>query len=166
MNAIAELQDILRDRPCLVGTGNADRQDDAVGIRIVEEVRRLAGDALPTVNAEDVIENHVFAIAETDCRSIVIVDAVAADLEPGSVVFGPLEEFPEAGGMSSHKPSLAMCAKIFAGSGKRSYLLGVVPARLDFGRELSAEVAAAANQLIEIVVGTITGAHKEIPHDS
>ena len=81
------LEDILREGACLVGTGNPLRRDDGVGVWLAE---RLEGAPIPVFNVEDVPESYVGDIARSGCRNVIIMDAVAAGLEPGAVVFGPI----------------------------------------------------------------------------
>jgi len=136
------LEDVLADGACLVGLGNPWRRDDGVGPWLAES---LAGSGYAVFDAEDVLENHVFDIARTCIRNVIIMDAVAADLEPGSVFFEPLDGLEEPAGVSTHKLALGLCGKILEAHGKRTYLLGIVPADLDFGRGLTPEVAKAAS---------------------
>ncbi|MCK7478170.1 MAG: hydrogenase maturation protease [Candidatus Moduliflexus flocculans] len=67
-------------RACLVGVGNPLRRDDGVGPWIVAALREAAaGTGLALVDAQDVPENFVPAIARGEARNVVFVDAVAAD---------------------------------------------------------------------------------------
>jgi hydrogenase maturation protease len=161
------LVEVLRSKTCLVGLGNTYRRDDGVGPWIAEAVRPAAGrTTLRVFNVEDVLENFVFQIAGTDCRNVLIVDAAAVDRKPGSVVFGPLSEFAEAGSVSTHKPALELSGKILESAGKRIFLLGVVPQDLGFGSGLTPRVQASASRLRDLVLSAVARAAEENAHES
>ena len=105
------LEDILREGACLVGTGNPLRRDDGVGVWLAESLR---GASAAVFNVEDVPESYVGEIARTGLRNVIIMDAVDAGLEPGTVVFGPLDELGERPGLSTHKLSLSLCGRFWA----------------------------------------------------
>ncbi len=150
MNLMSEIEGILKQGACLVGTGNPLRRDDGVGVWLAE---RLSGGSVPVFNVEDVPEGYITDIARTGRRNIVFMDAVEAGLEPGTVVFGPLEELGESPGLSTHKLSLSLCGRFLAAHGQRTFLLGIVPADLDFGRGLTPEVERAAGQVRDLILG-------------
>ncbi|HNX22766.1 MAG TPA: hydrogenase maturation protease, partial [Spirochaetota bacterium] len=113
---ISDIKNVVGGNCCLVGMGNYLKSDDAVGLYIIESVKKAAGDNSMLLNVEDVIEAYVFKIAELDCDSVVVIDAVKAHAETGSILFGSLdEEFEELSGtLSTHKLALKMSGKIFA----------------------------------------------------
>ncbi len=156
------LEDVLADGACLVGVGNPWRRDDGVGPWLAES---LAGSGYTVFDAEDVLENHVYDIARADCRNVVIMDAVAAAGEAGAVVFEPLDGLGEPAGLSTHKLALGLCGKILEAHGKRAYLLGIVPADLDFGRGLTPEVAKAASGVLERILRARAANHEEYLHE-
>jgi hydrogenase 3 maturation protease len=147
------LIELLREPTCFVGVGNLLRSDDAVGPWIVGAVRAALTDTPHAiVDAQDVPENFVPGIARSDCRNVIFVDAVAAEGDPGAVVFGPLADFPEADGFSTHKLALSLSRKFLETAGKKVFLLGIVPGKLAFGEGLTAEVGRAAVSLREIII--------------
>lgn len=165
-DGLARLAELLREPTCLVGVGNPLRRDDGVGPWIVGAVREAAeGAGLTLVDAQDVPENFVPSIARGGSRNVVFVDAVAAGDEPGTVVFGPLADFAEAGSYSTHKMALALSGKFLEAAGKKAYLLGIVPADLDFGAGLTAGVERAAASLRDFIIGACAQARLENRHD-
>jgi hydrogenase 3 maturation protease len=160
------LTDVLRQGACLVGVGNPLRRDDGVGPWVVAALR-AAGPAagLDLVDAQDVPENFVPAVARGAAPNVVFVDAVAAPGEPGTVVFGPLDELAEAESFSTHKMALALSGKYLAASGKRSFLLGIVPADLEFGEGLTPAVAKAAAAVRDAVLGALAPELLENRHE-
>ncbi len=149
---IITLSDVLQEPTLLVGVGNPLRRDDGVGPWIVGAVREtVAGSDLCVVDVQDVPENFVPAIARQDCRNVVFVDAVAADGAPGTVIFAPLADIAEAGSYSTHKLALSLSGKFLEAAGKRVFLLGIVPADLEFGTGLTDAVERAAASLRDII---------------
>jgi hydrogenase 3 maturation protease len=160
------LADLLREPACLVGVGNPLRRDDGVGPWIVEAVRAAAaGTGLTLVDAQDVPENFVPAIARGDARNVVFVDAAAADGPPGTVVFGPLADFAEAEGLSTHKLALSLSGKFLEAAGKTAYLLGIVPADIDFGEGFTPEVERAAASVRDAILGALAQNRLENRHE-
>jgi hydrogenase 3 maturation protease len=154
--APAGFAEVLREPTCLVGVGNPLRRDDGVGPWIVGAVREaVAGTRLSVVDAQSVPENFVHVVARADCRNVVFVDAAAAEGEPGTVVFGPLAEFPEAESFSTHKLALSFCGKFLEAAGKKVFLLGVVPSDLEFGEGMTPEVERAAAALRDLILRTV-----------
>lgn len=155
-NGPARLADILREPACLVGVGNPLRRDDGVGPWIVGAVREAAaGTGLALVDAQDVPENFVPTIARGGARNVVFVDAAAADGAPGTVVFGPLADFAEAEGFSTHKLALSLSGKFLEAAGKKAYLLGIVPGDIDFGEGFTPEVERAAASVRDAILGAL-----------
>ncbi len=165
MGPMPELAKILREGACLVGLGNPDRRDDGVGPWIAEAVRPAEGrSSLRVFNVEDVLENFVFRIAESDCPNVVIVDAASGGGEPGTVVFGPLGDFSGSGSVSTHKPALELSGKILESAGKRAFLLGVVPEDLGYGPGLTPKVQESAVRLRDLVLRAAGQAGEENTH--
>ncbi len=115
----------------------------------------VAGTRLSAVDAQSVPENFVHVVARADCRNVVFVDVVAAEAQPGTVVFGPLAEFPEAGSFSTHKLALSFCGKFLEASGKRVFLLGVVPADLTFGEGMTPEIERTAAAIRDLILRAV-----------
>jgi hydrogenase 3 maturation protease len=135
-----------------VGVGNPLRRDDGVGPWIVGAVRdAIAGTDLRVIDAQDVPENFVPVIAREDCRNVVFIDAAATQGAPGTIIFGPLADFAEAGSFSTHKLALSLSGKFLEAAGKKVFLLGIVPADVEFGSGLTPEVKRAAASLRDII---------------
>ncbi|MEN6561504.1 MAG: hydrogenase maturation protease [Acidobacteriota bacterium] len=165
-DGLARLAEVLREPTCLVGVGNPLRRDDGVGPWIVGAVRGAAdGAGLSLVDAQDVPENFVPAIARGAARNVVFVDAVAAAGGPGTVVFGPLAGFAEAESFSTHKLALSLSAKFLEAAGKRVFLLGIVPADLEFGTGFTPAAERAAASLRDLILGACAPTRLEKRHD-
>ncbi|MBN2079309.1 MAG: hydrogenase maturation protease [Spirochaetes bacterium] len=163
MEFIPVMERLARSRTCFVGMGNPLMRDDAVGIHVVEGLReRCRSDFVTALNVEDVIENHVCAIADGDAEHVVIVDAVQSGAGPGSVLFGRLGEFNEViGNLSTHKLSLLLSGKMLESHGKTVWLLGIEAHDVDFGTGLTDEVRRSADTLLDVLLSYINSDHKE-----
>jgi len=157
-----ELESILKEGACLVGVGNSFRRDDGVGPWLA---RNLEHSGFEVVDAGDVLENHVFDIARGGARNVILMDAVSADLDPGSIVFEPLDAVGEPEGPSTHKLALGLCGRILESEGKRTFLLGIVPRDLEFGTGLSEDVARAASEVRDIILRARTATYEENLHE-
>jgi len=151
---LSDIKNTVSSNCCLVGMGNFLKSDDAVGLYIIESVKKAVSNKEMLFNVEDVIEAYVFKISELDCHSVVVIDAVKANAETGSIIFGKLdEEFEELGGtLSTHKLALKMSGRIFSEHDKVTYLLGVVVDNTDFGAELSPVVRESADVIIKLII--------------
>ena len=84
-----------------------------------------------------------------DWDRLIVIDSVKANGEPGQVKLYDRDKIlsvPSTQRMSPHDPSLrdALLTADFVGEGpKEVVLVGVIPARVEMGTELSAEAAAA-----------------------
>jgi hydrogenase 3 maturation protease len=154
-----ELQQILAQPTCIVGIGNPLRNDDAVGALIAERLmpEMAAVERHTVIDAEDVIENYCFSIADSAVSNVLVIDAVQGAKhgdgpEPGSLVLGRLEELEAASaGWSTHKLALSTAASVMRHHGKDVWLLGIVVANTDYGTTVSQDVLATAEAVIDLI---------------
>jgi hydrogenase maturation protease len=153
------LAERLREPTCLAGIGNLLRRDDGVGPWIIGSVREdLAGTPISVLDVQDVPENFVHVLARAACRNVIFIDAVAAPEPPGTVVFGPLADFPEAGSFSTHRMALSFSGRFLEEAGKTVFLLGIVPSELSFGAGLTPPVARTAKAIRDFIRRAAAGA--------
>jgi len=145
-------------KPVLVlGLGNPLQQDDGVGIRVVAELERR--ELPPHVEVMDGGTPGVGLINLMEGRArVVIVDAAEMGRRPGEVVRFRAEDVKLTGSsarFSLHRSGVAD-ALALADALKLSLpeivVYGVQPARVGWGEELSAEVAAAIPGLVETII--------------
>ncbi|MGQ9800446.1 MAG: hydrogenase maturation protease [Candidatus Saccharicenans sp.] len=158
MEPIDLLKEIVGQRTVFAGIGNALRGDDGFGPYFINQlkVKKLVpDDYLFTV--EDVPENFAFPLSRMEADNVVFVDAVIMDAPPGSIIFGRLEEFHEIGEIAStHRMSLKLTARVIEETGKKVFILGVVPETTEFGREMTPPVIEAADKLVALVSDLIS----------
>jgi hydrogenase 3 maturation protease len=167
MELAGTIEEILREKSCIVGVGNYLKRDDAAGLLIVDGLReRGASGPVVLMNVEEVPENYVYQIADLDCDHVIVVDAVESGGEIGSVIFGRLLELEEeAGDYSTHKLSLAMTARILEGCGKKVWLLGIQVEDTDFGAGLSDRVNESVCLIRDLIGTYIIGYRKELVYE-
>ena len=163
MIMIHDIRRIIEEGACIVGIGNPICSDDAAGVVIAEALLGLCGNTgCEVIIAEDIIESYAFSIAEKKHGNVLLLDAVEAPHEPGTIIFGKFSDM--AAGVvnfSTHKLSLSLAADIMERSGKTVYLLGVVPSSIDYGTSMSAAVARSSDQIIETLSECLNHYQKE-----
>jgi len=167
MSWLQTMYNMFKDTTCIVGVGNYYRCDDAVGLYIVDALAATVQHPhIVIFNVEDIIESYCFAIAESNCKNVLIVDAIQADADEGTVVFGRLSDFVETGlDVSTHKLALRMSCKILEASGKDVYMLGIVIKQNDFGKGLSPIIHSKVDSIVSMVQSSIMSNQKECVYE-
>ena len=142
-------------RPVLVlGLGNILLRDEGVGVHVIRELEKMN---LPrdvelfdgATAGLDLVE------ALADRRSVIVVDACDADVEAGTVMrLQPEDLVPAGRGLSLHEAGLleALDATRRLGlGGENVTIIGVRPYVVEWGLEMSAEMAARLPRLVDAV---------------
>ena len=150
----------------MIGLGNADRGDDAVGLRVAERVRELAPAGVDVAVTEDPLgmldlwQGH---------EVVVVVDAVASGAEPGRLhaveagtTHPPLPGDAWAGDPrgGSHALGLATAVELGRSLGRlpaRLMVLGVEAGGFEHGEPLSPPVEAAVPEAAARVIEEVAG---------
>jgi hydrogenase 3 maturation protease len=133
----------------ILGVGSELRSDDAVGLHVA---RSLSSVNLPGVHAMDAgpaPENLTADLRALSPRVVVIVDAASMAEPPGTV---RLIDPSNVGGASfgTHGLPLTVLADYLRReTGCAVHILGIQPATVAYGEELSPEVAASAQSVVE-----------------
>jgi len=140
-------------RHVVLGIGNILNRDEGIGVRILEELRRRVA-AAPGLELVDggVMGLSLLPLVE-DCEHLLVLDAIDAGEPSGSMIELAGDDIRLFTGikMSEHQITfqevlgLAMIRDKLPG---HLYLLGVQPADVSIGLELSPEVAAMIPPLI------------------
>ena len=142
----------------VLGLGNILLSDEGVGVRAVEELQRRydCSDAVEIIDGGTV---GFELLPYFDERShILIVDAIKADNEPGTIV--RIDDPPAyfSSRTSPHQIGLADVMGLAAISDnlpKNIILLGMEPKRLATGLTLSSAVAQNLSRLVDMVVAEL-----------
>jgi hydrogenase 3 maturation protease len=137
---------LLRGKTVFVGVGNRLRGDDGLGPVIVLSLREATD--CPCIDAGDAPENHVGPIVRERPDTILIIDAVHLNGEPGAYVILHEEDIARTG-FSTHtlSPHLFM-HRLREMVNADILLLGVQPLDMKFGEHLSQPVEAAVQELV------------------
>ena len=140
----------------VVGIGNLLMQDDGVGVHVIRQLEKLG---LPEEIGLIDGGTHSYDLVDIFCEAnkLIIVDAMQAGGEPGTIYRAPLEELglkAEANDcISLHQLHFtdAMHMVNLLGHQPQAIVFGVEPATVDLGLELSPKVAQKLPRLIELI---------------
>ena len=147
----------LVGKVCVVGVGNPERADDGVGTFVAERLveRGMEG----VIVAGTTPERWMTTLVAGEYDTILFVDAVALEAEPGSAVLMDAAEieahFPQ---VSTHRISLGTLARVIGReAGARVLLLGVRPQSLAEERGLTGAVRETASGLAAVLEEILAG---------
>jgi len=143
----------------LFGVGNAIRQDDALGLEVISSLRRRLRSAsqslvrihAPSANTEGLISN----LASRGAR-IVVIDALQAQKEPGTVVCARLSE-TKFGFFATHNVPLRLIPGV-ADNAANTFVIGIQPDVVGVGEGLSDVVKNASNELVAMIADLVESA--------
>ncbi|RKZ07617.1 hypothetical protein DRQ25_11155 [Candidatus Fermentibacteria bacterium] len=145
-----KLASCLNGKVVYMGIGNILRGDDGIG---PELVARLSAKGLRTVDAGTAPENYIRPVARFEPDTVVLVDAVHLEREPGAVELLDRSEIMENTGFTTHtlSPVLVM-ERLEDETGAVVLMLAIQPRTLEFGAPLSPEVV----RLLDILPDLLT----------
>lgn len=150
----------------VVGLGNPDRGDDAVGSAVARAVARLA---LPGVRVTEREDPTDLVELWSGRDLVVVVDAVRSGRDGGSIVVLetaaadaslPTSAWRSAGHAGTHDFGLGTAVELARALGRlphRLVVVGVEGARFDHGPGLSPAVTAAVGPAVDAVVAALRG---------
>lgn len=149
------------NRVVILGVGNVLLADEGVGVHVVHELeKRDLPDNVRPIDGGTGGFNLIGIIAEAD--TLIIVDTLASDAEPGSIFRFTPDEVRQPGGSrhtSVHDIGLLDALDLAALSGYEpdTIIFGVVPERIDWGMDLSQPVGDAVPKVVAAVIQEISG---------
>lgn len=136
-------------RAAVMGVGSYLRGDDAAGLRVARRLKRAAPLSVLVLECSTVPESFTDKVRAFGADHVIVVDAVRAGLEPGSVVvLEPSQVRGEA--WETHSPSLRLLADYLEREvGAKVTLVGIQAKELGLavGGRMTKEVARAADAL-------------------
>jgi len=136
----------------LVGVGNELKSDDAAGLEVASSLRsRLGSSPAPGVRIHQgtsMPERLLSKLASGEGR-VVVFDAVEASTRPGEVVFRSMAD-TKYGFFGTHNIPLKLVPGLEARLGD-FFLVGVQPASLEVGVELSETVRESVNEIVAVI---------------
>ena len=143
----------------LLGVGNILLSDEGVGVRVVEAMKEIKlPDNVELLDGGTGAFDLLDVMADRD--KVIIIDAVKGGGEPGAVYrFSPDDTKAEVKFLTSvHQISLLdtlSMARITGCSPRDIVIFGIEPREVDWGLELSPEVAAVVPKVIELVLSEL-----------
>jgi hydrogenase maturation protease len=139
--------------PLVIGIGNILLRDEGVGVRVVVDLeRQFAEGRLAAPPGTRFIDGGTLGLELlpmfTDASALVLVDAVNLGGPPGTVTVlrGDEIEGTLAGHVSPHQvgvSDLVAAARLMGVMPRDSTLIGIQPAEIDIGLDLTPQVEAA-----------------------
>jgi len=143
------------DRILIVGTGNALRKDDGIGIYAAKQLREKS--EYQVLIAENGLENHTGKINRLQPDKLIIIDAVNLNMKPGSFKLLPLFEIRDFTG-NTHTISFTKLAEMLIVS--EIYILGIQPADLSIGTDITEKVLHSADLIVQQFLTIYSLKHK------
>ncbi len=145
----------------VLGVGNILLKDEGVGVRVVEELKKL--DLPSNVKLVDGATLGLSLLPYIEKADLlIVVDAVRTESDPGTIFrFEPndVESSSDAPRMSLHQITLLEVLKLaeMMGSKPHTVILGIEPKDIDWGEGLSDEIKEKVPALVNLVLEEIKG---------
>ena len=136
----------------IAGIGNPIRNDDFVGVKIVQELKNKIPSEVQLYECETVPENFLEPIIELNPTHILLIDAALLGLKPGAIRLIDPEQVMSFSPITSHTlPLRVFCEFIKKTTESKIALLLIEPKNTDFGEEITPEVQTAAEEILELL---------------
>jgi hydrogenase 3 maturation protease len=135
----------------VLGVGSSLRSDDAAGLLVAEELKKIRNPKLKVFFGSTAPENLTGEIIKYGPTHIIIVDSVDMDQKPGSIL---LVNPQEVDGISfySHMLPIKMTIDYLLESLKcEIIIIGIQPKFLEFGEIVSEEVKKSTKQIADVI---------------
>ncbi len=135
----------------VLGIGSELRADDAAGLLVAEELKKIKNLKLKIFLGSTAPENLTGEIIKYKPTHIIIIDSVDADQKPGFILLVNPEE---VGGVSfsSHMLPVKMIVDYLLESLKcEIIIIGIQPKILTFGEIISKEVKKSVKQVSDVI---------------
>jgi hydrogenase 3 maturation protease len=148
-----KFKNILKGKTVIVGIGNILRTDDAFGSLLIEKLNGKV--KAVCLDAGSAPENYIGRIAREDPDTVLIVDAVHLELEPGEYRILRSTDLANIG-LTTHDISPSTFIDYLKEQTKAEiYILGVQPAKVSFGEGLSDKMAGTLEQINRLITETL-----------
>ena len=148
-----------RTRTLIIGLGNEYRRDDAVGLVVARRLKQSAPESVLVL--EETGEGASLLESWQDAEAVILIDAVHSGAKPGTVHRLDAHAQPIAKKFfrfSTHAFGLAEGVELARALGRlppRLIVYGVEGKSFEAGVGLSPEVEAAAQEVVERVLGDV-----------
>jgi hydrogenase 3 maturation protease len=132
----------------IAGIGNEIREDDFIGVKIVQELTGKVSNKVHLIECETVPESFMDEIIELKPSHVLLIDAALLGLKPGEIQLYDAEKVANIPSISTHTlPIRVFCDYITELTKTKIALLLIEPQNTEFGEGLSSKVALAAERI-------------------
>ena len=136
----------------IAGIGNPIRNDDFVGVKIVQELKNKVPNEVQLYECETIPESFLEPIIELNPTHILLIDAALLGLKPGAIRLINPEQVINFSPITSHTLPLSIfCEFIKKTTESKIALLLIEPKNTGFGEKITPEVQAAAEEIIKLL---------------
>ena len=135
---------------CIMGIGNFDRADDAVGIAVIENLEKAKLPAnINLINAGPVPEAFTGVIKKQEPDILIIIDAAMMNEKPGTIRVFTEEDIDDAYMVTPHKVSMTMYMTYLKNYLKdlKAYFIGIEPGNLSYMESITEETQKSIETL-------------------
>ena len=150
-----DLRSWLKDakRIVLVGVGNPIRQDDNVGLKILQGLQGQLPDNVLLLECEMVPEGYLLDIEDFKPTHLLLIDSAILGRKPGDADVVKATEVATFSVVSSHMlPLRLFCEYVEKTTGAKIRLLLVEPKCMELGEELTPELQLSAENLTQMLL--------------
>ena len=133
----------------VMGIGNPMRGDDGAGSLAARGVLERPG--VRVLDARDVPEEHVVEVVSQRPDTIILIDCVEMNAEPGSVAFLESEQIGEYWPSTHRMPMSVLMRVLSQETQTRVVGIGIQPAHTEFLKPMSTAVAESAVDLARLL---------------
>lgn len=137
----------------VAGIGNPIRQDDFVGVKIVQDLRGKVSENVYLIECETVPESFIQRIIKFNPSHVLLIDAALLKLKPGKAKLVKPEELAVFPAYSTHMlPLRVFCEYLSQTTNAKVALLLIRPKHTDLGEGLTPELQIAAKKIVEVLL--------------
>lgn len=139
-------------RVVVLGVGSGIRGDDAAGVAVVEKLkRRLDSPNLLALSGGSIPENFTSKVKGFNPSHILLIDATDFGGDPGAITLVNSDDIADWK-ISTHRLPLSVLMEYLQSeTGAEVILVGIQPAHVRVGTEVSVSVGEAIDKLAEVL---------------
>jgi len=139
----------------VLGIGNPLRGDDAIGLKVIQNLLGKVPENVLLLECEMVPENYLSKIEEFKPTHVLMIDAAHLNREAGASRLISIEEIAGTA-LSTHTLPLSFLAEIIKQNvGADVALLGIQPESIEFKEGLSPHLQEASRRIADLIVKVV-----------
>lgn len=134
----------------IMGIGNVDRGDDAIGSRIAEHLVKHASKRLKVINCKQAPEKFIEQVVCEKPTHVLVIDAADFAERPGEVRLIEPGELEAVVSVSTHSIPLSIISEMIRlGTGASILMLGIQSGQTRFGSKMSPKVKKSLSCVVD-----------------